>query len=474
GGVDPYAAAVSDVYQDLFGEGSYTGKGIYDIDAFEAALEGKVLENTLLSHDLFEGSFARAGLATDVDLFEEFPTNYEVAARRHRRWGRGDWQLLPWILGHARDVAGNKQRARIPTQGRWKMVDNLRRSLAAPTSFLVAVTAWILPAVPPLLWTGLFVGSVVVPAVIPVLDGLIPRRWGISKRNYLRAVGHDIFVALAQTLLAITMLAHQTWLTTDAVIRTLGRLYVTKRNLLEWVTAAQAGYGVDLRLRAFYWHLRWGVLLAAGAGFVFVALNPRVWPVAMPFVLLWMSSPILAWRISVPSKIAKSEVLTSAETRSLRLVARRTWRFFEAFVDQEDHALPQDNFQEDPEPAGAHRTSPTNLGIYLISAMAAHDFGWIGILDTVERLEATLRTMTSLHRVRGHVINWYDTKTLRPLEPIYVSTVDSGNLAGHLIAMAQACRELMHRPLFGPEILEGIRDALQLLLDSTAKSEPAR
>ncbi|OLD65682.1 MAG: hypothetical protein AUI47_01570 [Acidobacteria bacterium 13_1_40CM_2_68_5] len=465
GGVDPYAAAVSDVYQDLFGEGSYTGKGIYDVDAFEASLEGKVPENALLSHDLFEGSFARAGLATDVDLFEEFPTNYEVAARRHHRWVRGDWQLLPWILG---------RRARIPTHGRWKMMDNLRRSLAAPSAFLVAVAAWILPAVPPLFWTGLFVGSVVVPAVIPVFDGLVPRRWGISKRSHLRAVGHDIQAALSQTLLAITMLAHQSCLMMDAIIRTLGRLYVTKRNLLEWVTAAQAGYGADLRLRAFYWHLRWGVLLASGAGLLFIVLKPGAWPVAMPFVLLWVSSPVLAWRISVPPKIAKSQVLSYAETRSLRLIARRTWRFFEAFVDQEDHALPQDNFQEDPEPAGAHRTSPTNLGIYLISTTVAHDFGWIGILDTAERLEATLQTMTKLHRVRGHFINWYDTKTLRPLEPIYVSTVDSGNLAGHLIAMAQACRELMHRPLFGPEILEGIRDALQLLLDSIAKSEPPR
>src|SRR6185295_16436480 len=212
GGIDPYAGAVSDVYQDLFGEGSYTGKGIYDVDAFEAALGGKVPDNTLLSHDLFEGSFARAGLATDVELFEEFPTHYEVAARRDHRWVRGDWQLLPWILGHARDTAGRRQRARIPNHGRWKMLDNLRRSLAAPSTFLVAVTAWIVPAAPPFCWTALFVGSIVLPAVIPVLDGLLPRRWGISKRSHLRDVGHDVKVALSQTLLAITMLAHQAWL----------------------------------------------------------------------------------------------------------------------------------------------------------------------------------------------------------------------------------------------------------------------
>ena len=278
GGVDPYAAAVSDVYQDLFGEGSFTGKGIYDVDAFEAALEGTVPENALLSHDLFEGLFARAGLATDIDLFEEFPTNYEVAARRLHRWVRGDWQLLPWILGYARDAAGRRRWARISTRGRWKMVDNLRRSLVAPFSFLVLVASWILPAVPPLLWTGLIVGAVVVPTAIPVLGGLLPRRWGISKRSHLRAVGHDIFVAVSQTFLAVSMMAHQTWLMVDAVVRTLWRLYVTKRNLLEWVTAAQAGYGADLRLRLFYWHLRWGVILAVGAGLLFLVLNPGLGP----------------------------------------------------------------------------------------------------------------------------------------------------------------------------------------------------
>ena len=206
--MDPYAAAISDVYQDLFEEGSYTGKGIYEIDSFEAAIEGKVPENALLSHDLFEGLFSRAGLATDVDLFEEFPSNYEVAAHRHHRWVRGDWQLLPWILGHARNAVGGRQKARITAQGRWKMVDNLRRSLAAPSSFLLAVASWILPGVPPLLWTGLLVGSIAVPAFIPVLDGLIPWQRKISKRSHLRAVSYDISVALSQTLLAITMLAH--------------------------------------------------------------------------------------------------------------------------------------------------------------------------------------------------------------------------------------------------------------------------
>jgi cyclic beta-1,2-glucan synthetase len=474
GGVDPYAAAVSDVYQDLFEEGSYTGKGIYDVDAFEAALERKVPENSLLSHDLFEGLFARAGLLTDVDLFEEFPSSYEVAAGRQHRWVRGDWQLLPWVLGHARDAAGGKSKAPIPIRSRWKMVDNLRRSLAAPSLFLLAVAAWTLPSVSALLWTGLLVGSVAVPASIPVLDGLVPRRWGFSKRSHARAVGDDIVVALSQTLLTITMLPHQAWLMADAVVRTLGRLYVTKRSLLEWVPAAQAKYGVDLSLRASYRHLRWGVFLAALAGLLFVALKPGAWPVAAPLVLLWALSPVIAWRMSLAPKLGEAQVLSSPETRSLRLLARRTWRFFETFVGKEENALPPDNFQEDPKPVIAHRTSPTNMGLYLLSTTVARDFGWIGTLEMAERLEDTLDTMSGLRRFRGHFFNWYHTQDLRPLDPVYVSTVDSGNLAGHLIAAAEACREFLHRPLFGPETLDGIRDALELLLESAKAAERSR
>jgi cyclic beta-1,2-glucan synthetase len=463
GGVDPYAAAISDVYQDLFEEGSYTGKGIYEVDVFEAALAGRVPENALLSHDLFEGLFARAGLLTDVELFEEFPANYEVAARRHHRWVRGDWQLLPWILGAAR----------LPAQCRWKMIDNLRRSLLAPASFLLAVAAWILPGVAALPLTGLVVGSIAVPSFIPVLDGLIPHRLGISKRSHLRAVGSDVVVAASQMLMGLTILAHQAWLMTDAVARTLGRVYLTKRRLLEWLPAAQAGYGGDLRLRTFYRHLLSAVLLAGAAALLVAVLRPGAWPVAAPFVLLWALSPAIAWRVSLPPQLAPAELLTLEETRALRHVARRTWRFFETFVDSGSHALPPDNFQEDPEPVVAHRTSPTNLGLYLVSVTVARDFGWIGSLDAAKRLEETLETMGRLRRFRGHFFNWYDTQDLRPLDPIYVSTVDSGNLAGHLYAVAQACREQLRRPLLGRDVFDGVRDALDLLLHAANEAEPS-
>ena len=417
----------------------------------------------MLSHDLFEGLFARAGLVSDVDLFEEFPSNYEVAARRNHRWVRGDWQLLPWILGFARDASGRRHRPGIPAHGRWKMIDNLRRSLSAPFSFLVLVTAWSIAGVPWLPWSLIPITALLLPPFIPVLDGLVPARSGFSRRSHLRAIGSDISVSSSQSFLAVAMLAHQAWLMADGVVRTLVRLLITRRNLLEWVTAAQAGYGVDLRLRAFFLHLRWGLILAAAAGTLFLVAKPEAWPVAAPLVLIWLLSPVVAWRISVPPNVAESQVISYAETRSLRLIARRSWRFFETFADDQENFLPPDNFQEDPTPVRAHRTSPTNMGLYLLSTTVANDFGWIGTLDTVTRLEQTMETMSGLRRHRGHFLNWYDTTDLRPLEPTYVSTVDSGNLAGHLLAISEFCRAALNRPLLGPEILDGIRDALELL-----------
>jgi cyclic beta-1,2-glucan synthetase len=455
-GIDPYAAAVSDVYQDLWGEGSYTGKGIYDVDAFEAALAGRVPENALLSHDLFEGVFARAGLVTDVELFESAPSHYGVASARQHRWARGDWQLLPWILG-----------SRIPVIGRWKMLDNLRRTVSAPATFLTLVVAWMVPGTSPTMWSAFILATLAVPSVLPVLGGLIPHGRGISKRSHARAVGRDVVLAASQIGLTITMLTYQAWLMSDAIVRTLVRVYVTHRRLLEWVTAAQAKAGLRLDLRGFCRRMGGGVALAAAAAVAVAWGRPEAWPAALPFLMLWAASPAVARWISVPRSTAPTQPLSAADARALRLVARRTWRFFATFVGPEDHALPPDNFQETPSPVVAHRTSPTNIGLYLLSTVAARDFGWLGTLDAVERLETTLATMNLLERFRGHFYNWYDTKGCHPLDPKYVSSVDSGNLAGHLIALGHACEGIIDRPRLDRAALAGIEDAAQLVRLST-------
>jgi len=466
-GIDPYASAVSDVYQDLFGEGSYTGKGIYDVDAFESALAGRVPEGALLSHDLFEGVFARVGLVTDIELFEEFPARYEVAASRQHRWARGDWQLLPWLLrGTAR---GREGRTRMPAIGRWKMLDNLRRSLSAPGAYMTLILAWLLPGGAPEVWTKLVLFSLALPALVPVTTDVMPKRPGISKRVYLRSLVGNLALAGAHIALALILLAHQAWLMGDAMLRTLWRL-VSRRRLLEWVSAAQVKARSSLDLTDVYARM-WGAVALAVVAMVAAALAPgHAWSIAFPFIALWLLSPAVARWLSMPPRTHPAEELRHEERDVLRAVARRSWRFFETFVGAEDHWLPPDNFQEDPRPVVAHRTSPTNVGLYLLSSTAARDLGWIGTLDFDDRLAATLATIEKLERFRGHLYNWYDTSTLRPLEPRYVSTVDSGNFAGHLGVVAVALRERAHRPLVDRRVGRGIDDALVVLQETLQRS----
>ncbi len=465
-GADPYALAISDVYQDLFNEGSYSGKGIYDVDAFQAALADRVPENTLLSHDLFEGVFARAALVTDVELFEEYPAHYEEAARRLHRWARGDWQLLPWIVAGR---AGGRHPARIPLIGRWKMIDNLRRTLSRPAALATLVGGWVLADSAPLVWTRLVLVALAVPALIPASLELMPQRAGVSKRNHLRSVGRNLLQAGGQVLLDVAFLAHQAWLMTDAILRTLFRLAVSRRHLLEWVTAAQSRTGLTRDLAGAYRRMAGAPILAGVAALLVGTVRPETWMVALPFIALWAGSPAIAWWVSRVTPIRPSKTLSDAETRLLRTTARRTWRFFETFVGPEDHQLPPDNFQEDPKPVVAPRTSPTNIGLYLLSTLAAHDLGWLGTLDTVDRLEATFEGLRRLERFRGHFYNWYDTRRLQPLEPRYVSTVDSGNLAGHLLAVESGCRHLLTRPLREARVRRGVDDTLALVREAEGR-----
>ena len=458
-GIDPYASAISDVYQDLFGEGSYAGKGIYDVDVFEAALANRVADSTLLSHDLFEGVFARAGLSSDVEVVEEFPARYDVAASRHHRWARGDWQLLPWIFGRGPLGNSNRKRSAIPAMGRWKMLDNLRRTLSAPSSLLALLMGWsFLPLHAAVVWTLFVLMTFMLPTLIPVVAAVIPGRPGVVMRSHFDALGADFQLALAQSALLVSLLAHQACSMSDAIVRTVFRLFVTRRHLLEWTTAAQAAVGQQPSLPDYYRRMAGAVVIAFLALIVSV-LGAPTWPLALPFTVLWIMSPAIARWTSQSPFVAGRVAMSDDDAAVLRLTARGTWRFFETFVTAADNMLPPDNFQEDLG-AIAHRTSPTNLGLYLLATVSARDFGWIGTADAIDRLEATLSTMIRLKRFRGHFYNWYDTQDLRPLDPPYISTVDSGNLAGHLIALASACSEWITIPLEHAGRLAGVADAL--------------
>ena len=460
-GLDPYAFAVSDVYQDLFQEGSYCGKGIYDVDVFEKALEGRIPDNTVLSHDLLEGCFARAGLVSDIEVVEDFPARYEVSTARQHRWVRGDWQLLPWIFGWGRDRRG-RPRGVLNAIGRWKMLDNLRRSLVPPVLLAALVSGWLLPAAAAQIWTGYIVATLAVPSLLPWFAGLLPRRPGISKRNHFRNLGRDLLVAIAQIAFEIVFLAHQAYVMADAILRTLFRLAISRRRLLEWVTAAQTSRLFREDAQRFQRQLALSALSALAVFIGVRATGNGTDLLALPFLIAWAFSPLIAQWVSYSPPLSGNLPIEEKVGRDLRFIARRDWQFFEDFVTANDHWLPPDNYQEDPKGVVARRTSPTNIGLYLLTILAGRDFGWIGTLDAVSRFEATMKTMKGLELYRGHFLNWYATEDLRPLYPRYVSTVDSGNLAGHLLVLKQACREMARGPAPASLRLAGIRDTVDI------------
>ncbi len=463
-GLDPYTFAVSDVYQDLFGEGSFAGKGIYEIEAVQMALRGRVPDNTLLSHDLLEGSYARSGLVTDVEVVEEYPLSYEVSAARTHRWIRGDWQLVPWLL-HRRQGIGRL--------GLWKMLDNLRRSLvplalAAGLPLSLALLPWQAAAV----WSALLFLVFFLPPLLPLSPQLLLRRKGVTRRSQARALARDAADGAALAGLNLVFLSHQAWLTVDAVGRTLFRLVVSRRHLLQWQTAAAVR---DSAHDSLGHHLRFmagGFVLPVLTLGVAVVRGPAFLAAAAVPCLLWLSAPVVARWASRPETATVE--LGRGDRQALRTIGRRTWLFFEAFVSSAENHLPPDNYQEDPQPRVAHRTSPTNIGLYLLATVSARDLGWIGLGDAAARLEGTLSTLRRLEHYRGHLYNWIDTVTLRPLEPRYVSTVDSGNLAGHLLTVAAACREWVGALDSGTALdtrADGVRDGalvLREVLDGAA------
>lgn len=467
-GVDPYTTAVSDVYQDLFGEGSYTGKGLYDVDAFEAALADRAPENLLLSHDLFESFFARAALVTDIELLDDYPSQYDSYARRQHRWTRGDWQIAGWLFPRVRTANNRRVRNRLPLVSRWKILDNLRRSLVAPALFVWLVTAWTVLPGSSLLWTVAVLAILAFPIYAHVTNALMLHPRGIPWTSHFWSVWGDARTNTAQVALSLILIAHQAYLQVHAITLTLYRKQISRRKLLEWVTAEQTEKRSAHDLRAF-WQLMWpSEVLVLGAALLIAAVKPSAFAFATPFLMVWSAAPLVAYWVSRQLQ-SREESLGADDRKFARLVARRTWRFFEAFVGEGDHWLAPDNFQEDPKPVLAHRTSPTDIGILLLSTAAAHDFGYIGTLELAERVELTFATMEKLDRFNGHFLNWYDTTTLTPLMPQYVSTVDSGNLAGHLLALKQVCVEIAEQPLIDGRVIDGLIDTVSLMREEAGK-----
>ena len=459
-GIDPYTRAVSDIYQDLFREASFIGKGCYDLATFGATLGRRFPENRVLSHDLIEGCYARTALVTDVVLFEDHPPRYLTDVSRRHRWIRGDWQIGAWSLPLVPGPDGGHLPNTLSALSRWKILDNLRRSCIPPVELLLFLLVWFI--VPdPLFWTTVVASLVFVPPIVTYLYQVIQKPVDLAPILHLKDSVRSAPRYFAQPLLSLVLLPFEAGFSLDAIVRTLVRLFVTRRHLLEWTTSRDAGRR-EANLSGHYRQMWSAVVTGIGALTLVFLVRPEALAPALVLGGVWCASPAIAWYLSQPVSRPKP-ALETEQVRFLRSVSRRTWRFFEVFVGPEENWLPPDNYQEYPIERVAHRTSPTDIGLTLLSTLGALDLGYLSALQMIERLEHTFETLGQLERFRGHFFNWYDTITLDPLLPRYVSTVDSGNLIGLLVTLRSGLLEIGSTPVLHASVLRGISDTVREL-----------
>lgn len=469
-GIDPYTRTVSDLYQDVFYEGSFIGKGIYDLDMFERVLGQRLPDNKILSHDLLEGCYLRAGLLSDSQLYEEYPARYDADVSRRQRWIRGDWQLIGWLLGRVPGRGGKRERNPLSMLSRWKLFDNLRRSLVAPATTASLLLTWgFLPHVA--FWSAAVLAIIFLPPVVSALYDLLRKPRDTLWRQHLDAFERRCSVQFSHAMLTLVFLPYEAYISLDAIVRTLWRLNVSHKHLLDWRASnlhSSKGEPGDS------WRAMWTSPLLAVATFAaLLHWRPEAVPAAVIILVLWLAAPVIAWRISRPIKRAVAR-LSPEQGEFLHGVARKTWAYFDTFVGPDDHYLPPDNMQEHPSMVVAHRTSPTNIGLALLANLTAYDFGYITMGQLIERSRATLHSMGELERFQGHFYNWYDTQTLKPLQPMYISTVDSGNLAGHLLTLQPGLVELYDAPIIGAQLVKGIRTTAQVLQEFITVDSDAR
>ncbi len=457
-GFDIYSRAISDVYQDLYGEGIFAGKGIYDVDAFRQVLENRFPRNALLSHDLIEGAYARAGLASDIEVIDDYPSHYSAYNRRKHRWLRGDWQILRWIFNRVPNDSGQLVRNPISLVSRWKIVDNLRRSLVEPATFFLLFAGWFFLPGGPRFWTLVTVALLFLPIYFRLVFSLLRAVWKHSRMTARDALT-DFVTAHVSILLNIAFLAHQTLVSLDAIVRTIIRSAITHSRLLEWETATEAELGINKRTPVDV-YLNWIPVVAVCLGLALFG-RPQAAPYALPFILAWcFSKPLSLWINRSPHSAARE--LSENDGRFLRETALLTWRYFAEFSTEKNNWLIPDNVQQQPYRV-AERISPTNLGFLLNARQAALEFGYLTVTEFVSQTELTLESSLKLTRYFGHFLNWYDTVSLEPIRPLFLSSVDSGNLAASLWALKQGCLEWLHRPIVAQQALEGIADHYRIL-----------
>ena len=453
-GFDIYTHATSDVYQDLYGEGIFVGKGIYEVEPLHRVLDRRFPRNALLSHDLVEGAYARAGLVSDIEIIEDYPSHYSAHNKRKHRWLRGDWQIAGWLLPTVPEESGHRVPNPLSVISRWKILDNLRRSLVEPAMFLLFLLGWLSLPGGPAAWTAATVAILFLPALCQLAFDVVQSAIA-GRRSIVRGAFDTFLNTSIANILTITFLAHQALLSLDAVVRTMVRRLITRQRLLQWETAAEAELAGNKRTTLDI-YLNWTPAVALSVFFLLLFERHNALLPALPILALWaFSKPVSSW-LDRPAIVPRKQV-SDRDRTLLRAAAIRTWRYFAEFSTSEHHHLIPDNVQEEDKKV-APRVSTTNLGLLLNARQAACKFGYLTVPEFAHQTLLTLDTVRHLPRHHGHLLNWYDTQSLQPLTPAVISSVDNGNLVASLWTLQQGSLDLLRQPMFPQELAEGLLD----------------
>ena len=461
-GIDPYTRAVSDLYQDVFGEGSFCGKGIYDVFAFEEVTSGVFPENLILSHDLIESGYLRSGIISDVVLYEKYPRGFVEDAYRRHRWIRGDWQISGWLFRNVRDEKNRLRRNPLSFLEQWKIFDNLRRSLIPAALLALLALGWTGFA-QPFLWTVFTVTVILIPALLSIAMDILKKPGNMSVKSYLKSIISSMVTRLAQAAITLMVLPYEAYYSVHAALTALFRMHISKRKLLEWKPAGILSLEFSENLPGVVVSMWFAPAAALLLAIFMFSYSYDSMLSSWLLLAAWLSSPFFVWSMSRLSPEPHQAVLGKKQNKYLRLLARKAWRYYEVFAGQEDNWIPPDNYQEGIAERIAHRTSPTNIGLYFLACSAARDFQYIQTTQFLSRVEKAFLTLSKMEKYRGHFYNWYDTRTLAVLPPAYISTVDSGNLTGHLIVLESALKESKEMPLVSERTISGLEDVLALL-----------
>lgn len=459
GGMDSYTTAVSDIYQDLFGEGIFTGKGIYDLQVFQRCLKDAIPDNTVLSHDLLEGSYIRTGLATDIELIDGYPEKYTSYMMRLHRWVRGDWQLIKWLnLGKGNPISN---------LSRWKIFDNLRRSTLQINLLLLTLLGLTVFPGNTYIWIGLMLLVLFSPTLSAVWKYITDSNC-IKTRFKLHG---DLITGMKgsfyQGLLTLMFIPYEACLMLDAIFRTLYRVYFSKTNLLEWTTAFDMEKKLKNDLKSYTIKMKSGPILGVLTILLGYFIAPQIIYLSIFIGVLWMISPIVAYKIS----LEQLEIKEIIDIDIVKRIGRKTWRYYESLINEENNYLPPDNFQEYPYNGLAYRTSPTNIGFLLLAMLSARDMGYVTTSKMAILLDNTMSTIEKMDKWEGHLYNWYSTTSLQPLKPHFISTVDSGNFISYLYVIKEGLKEYLESPLIDIKLFQGIEDTMRLIEDERAKED---